>query len=288
MNLHHFLYDVSVHENKLDSVEWAVQPTHDELRTLRRAVDFYRANYASLGIREHPVMISIKRAISVDDSRRSVRGLGLPSTLAAELEAIVPIYAKDLWPVHDEGNLKWINHIRALDAKYGAEVQAGIERHMDARFPSMPIRVDLVFDTGSRQGAYTDEQAVIPSARVDYQNMASLEMLYHEASHTTVTARLEEAISSRLSVTGRNPDSDLWHAAQFYTVGAVTRDVLARHGAYGYRPYAEKRGLYSGYWSSLMPVIETVWLDHMAGKLDLQQAAQQMVDRLPVKSVAND
>jgi hypothetical protein len=154
---------------------------------------------------------------------------------------------------------------------------------MAAQFPSLPIRVDMVSDTGSRQGAYTDEQTVMPSGRADYQKLASLEMLYHEASHTTVTAPLEEALSARLGATGRNPDSDLWHVVQFYTVGAVTRDVLARHGELGYQPYADKRGLYKGYWSPLMPAVETAWRDHMAGKTDLQQAVRQMVDRLPLR-----
>jgi hypothetical protein len=283
MNLHHFLYDMAVHKDKLSRVEWQVTPTPDEFGTLRQAVDFYRTNYASLGIREDSVMISIKHALSVEDTRRDVSGLGLPPALAAALGAIAPIYAKSLWPVHDKSNLKWITQVRALDTAYGAEIQTAIERHMGAQFPLMPIRVDVVFDTGSRQGAYTDEQTVIPSARVDYQNMASLEMLYHEASHTTVTAPLEEAISSRLKATGRNPDSDLWHVVQFYTVGAVTRDVLVRQGELGYQPYADKRGLYTGYWSPFMPVIDTVWLDHMAGKISLQQAAQQMVDRLPLQ-----
>jgi hypothetical protein len=70
---------------------------------------------------------------------------------------------------------------------------------------------------------------------------------------------------------------------QFYTVGAVTRNVLARHGEGGYRPYADKHGLYTGYWSPFLSAINPVWLDHMAGKTDLQQAARQMVDRLPAR-----
>ena len=287
MNLHHFLYDMAVHRDKLAGVEWQVAPTQDELGTLRKAINCYRTNYASLGIREDPLMISVKRALSVEDARRDVSGLGLPPALAAALAEMAPIYAKSLWPVHDKSNLEWIAHVRALNRAYGAEIQSAIERHMGAQFPLMPIRIDVVFDTGSRQGAYTDEQTVIPSARVDYQNIASLEMLYHEASHTTVTAPLEEAIGVRLKATGRNPDSDLWHVVQFYTVGAVTRDVLARHGESGYQPYADKRGLYTDYWSPFMPVVETVWLDHMAGKIDLQQAVQQMVDRLPVRSDRN-
>jgi hypothetical protein len=283
MNLHHFLYDMAVHEDKFARVEWLVVPTPDEMRSLGKAIGFYRANYASLGIREDPAMIGIKRALSVDDAQHDAAGLGLPPALAAVLDDAAPIYARSLWPLHDKSNHAWIARASTLDRAYGAEIQAAIEAHMGAHFPLAPIRTDVVFDTGSRQGAYTDEQTVMPSARVDYQDLASLEMLYHEASHTTVTAALEEAIGARLKATGRNEDSDLWHVVQFYTVGAVTRDVLARHGAPGYQPYADKRGLYKGYWAPMMPAIYTAWLDHMAGKLDLQQAAERMVDRLPVQ-----
>ena len=119
----------------------------------------------------------------------------------------------------------------------------------------------------------------MPSGRADYQGLASLEMLYHEASHTTVTAALEAAIETRLKATGRKEESDLWHVAQFYTVGAVTRDVLARRGQLVYQTYADKRGLYAGYWAPLMPAVDAVWRLHMEGKLDLQEAATQMVDR---------
>jgi hypothetical protein len=282
MNLHHFLYDMAVHKEKLATVVWEQAPTADELRALSGAIAFYRTHYAALGIREAPLLIGIKLGLSgaADDVKRA-GGLNLPRELEAVLDAAAPAYARCLWPVHDRSNRAWIARAAALDTAYGAEVQAGIERQMDAVFRTEPLRTDLVFETGSRQGAYTDEQIVIPSGRRDYQDLASLEMLYHEASHTGVTLIMEDAIDVRLKATGRSPESDLWHVVQFYTVGEVTREVLARHGQPGYQPYADKRGLYAGYWAPYMAVIETVWREHMAGKMDLEHAAAGMVDRLP-------
>lgn len=282
MNLHHFLYDMAVHKDKLAGTAWSVEPTKDEMQALDKAVEFYRSNYAKLGLREDPLMISIKQALSVEDGKRDATGLALPPALVATLNEVAPIYARTLWPMHDGSNRSWIAKAIALDQTYGAEVQAGIEHFLGAPFPMRPIRSDIVFDTGSRQGAYTDEQIVIPSARVDYQGLASLEMLYHEASHTTVTDKLEEAVSARLKATGRG-ESDVWHVAQFYTVGTVTHDVLAKHGIADYQTYADKRGLYKGYWAPLMPAIEAAWIPHMQDKMDLQEAAKQMVDRLPVQ-----
>jgi hypothetical protein len=282
MNLHHFLYDMAVHKDKLATVAWEQAPTAQELRALHGAIDFYRRQYAALGIREAPLLVGIKIGLSAGgDDRRRAGGLNLPRELEAVLDAAAPAYARCLRPLHDRSNRAWIARAAALDTAYGAQVQGGIEHHMENVFTTEPIRTDVVFETGSRQGAYTDEQIVIPSGRRDYQDLASLEMLYHEASHTGVTVLMEEAIDLRLKASGRSQESDLWHVVQFYTVGEVTREVLARHGQPGYQPYADKRGLYAGYWAPYMKVIDTVWREHMAGKMDVEQAATAMVDRLP-------
>jgi hypothetical protein len=283
MNLHHFLYDMAVHKDKIAGVPWQAAPSESEMRVLVKAIDFYRTRYAVLVLLDDPTMVGIKRALSVDDDRRHAAGLGLPPDLASVLEEVAPVYDRYLWPVHNQSNRAWIARASELDASYGAEVQAAVERDLEASFPAAPIRTDVVFDTGSRQGAYTDEQTVMPSARVDYQGLASLEMLYHEASHTTVTTPLEEQIGAQLKATHRNEDSDLWHVVQFYTVGEATRKVLERHGAPGYQPYADKRGLYTGYWSPLMPAVREVWPRHLAGQIGLHEAAREMVDRLPAQ-----
>ncbi|MEO6073417.1 MAG: hypothetical protein ABIP67_09190, partial [Burkholderiales bacterium] len=177
MNLHHFLYDMAVHKEKLAGVAWHSAPTEDEMRALRKAVDFYGANYAGLGLMEDMTMVGIKHALSIDDTRRDATGLALPPALAALLNEVAPVYARCLWPLHDKSNRSWIAQASALDTTYGAEIQALIERHLGASFPPEPIRDDVVFDTGSRQGAYTDEQTVMPSGRANYQGLASLEML---------------------------------------------------------------------------------------------------------------
>lgn len=280
MNLHHFLYDMAVHKDKLESIPWPVMPTAPEVEKLRAAVAFYRGHYGELDLLFDPTMTSIKRALSVSDTKRDTAGLALPPDVAAVLETVAPIYERCMWQMHNQSNRNWIVLARTMNNVYGPDIQAGIERHLGAPFPTAPIRDDVVFDTGTRQGAYTDEQTVMPSSRADYLGLAALEMLYHEASHTTVTAPLEAAIAARLKATGRKDDSDLWHVAQFYTVGKVTHDVLAR-SSIEYRTYAEQRGLYTGYWAPLMPAVESAWVAHMDGKLDLQEAVRQMVDRLP-------
>jgi len=143
-----------------------------------------------------------------------------------------------------------------------------------------PIRIDIVVETGKRQGAYTDTQTVIPGGRPSYQGLASLEMVYHEISHIESTTKLEDAIEARLKATQRKPDSDLWHGGQFYTIGAVVKDAYKRDGI-AYEPYADKGGLFNGYWSPLLQPIENEWRPYMNGKQTFEQAVVRMVDQLP-------
>ncbi|WP_147330364.1 MULTISPECIES: hypothetical protein [unclassified Duganella] len=280
MNLHHFLYNLGVHPELVEKISWTATPSADEMTALRKAVAHYRDNYAKRSPLFDDQMASIKTALSVADTRREAGGLALPPQLAATLDSVAPMYAHCIWAQQDASNQQWIAEAKRLDARYGVEVQEGIARYLQAPFPLTPIRIDVVVDTGTRQGGYTDTQTVIPSGRPDYQGLASLEMVYHEISHIASTDKLENAIEARLKATQRNPDSDLWHGVQFYTVGTVVKDAYKRDGI-AYEPYADKGGLFKGYWSPLLPPIESEWRPYMNGKQTFDQAVARMVDQLP-------
>jgi len=280
MNLHHFLYNLGVHPELVEKVGWTAAPTDDEMIALRKAVAHYRDNYAKRDLLFDELMTSIKTALSVADTRREAGGLALPPQLAVTLDSAAPMYARCIWAQQDASNQQWITEAKRLDARYGAEVQEGIARYLQAPFPLTPIRIDIVVETGKRQGAYTGTQTVIPGGRPSYQGLASLEMVYHEISHIASTEKLEDAIEARLKATQRKIDSDLWHAVQFYTVGTVVKDAYKRDGI-AYEPYADKGGLFKGYWSPLMPLIENEWRPYMNGKQTFDQAVARMVDQLP-------
>lgn len=281
MNLHHFLYNFATHPAQLEAwIRDSRAPPGDAGR-LRAAVAFYRANYAQRDLLFDDTMAAIKRALSVDDARRDPGGLGLPPGLVAALQAAAPVYARYAWPAHDAANRAWIERVTGLDARYGPDVQAAIERALASGFPRAPIRIDVVLETGKRQGAYTDTQAVIPAARPSYQDLASLEMLYHEASHVQTTDALEQAIARRLKAAGRSEDSELWHVLQFEAVGTAVADVLKRRDGTDYVPYADKAGLFKGYWAPFVPVIENDWKPWLEGKEELDAALDHMVARLP-------
>jgi hypothetical protein len=281
MNLHHFLYNLATHPAQLEAWVRDSRAAPGSAGRLRAAVAFYRANYAQRDLLFDDTMTAIKRALSVDDARRDPGGLGLPPGLVAALQAAAPVYARYAWPAEDAANRAWIGRVTELDGRYGVEVQAAIERALASGFPRAPIRIDVVLETGKRQGAYTDTQAVIPAGRPSYQDLASLEMLYHEAAHVQTTDALEGAIARRLKAAGRAGDSELWHVLQFEAVGAAVAGAVRRQDGTDYLPYAHKVGLFKGYWAPFVPVIEGDWTSWLEGKEGLDEVLDHMVAKLP-------
>lgn len=280
LNLHHFLFDLARHPDQCDALAARLHAAPADAAVLRDAVAFYRNHYAERDLLFDEGMAAIKRTLSVDDARRDPVGLDLPDGLGAVLARAAPVYARLAWPTDDAANRAWIAGVQRLDARYGAAVQGAVERGLGSPFPRTPLRVDLVAETGKRQGAYTDTQAVIPSGRPSYQGLAALEMLYHEASHVQGTDLLEREIGQRLRAAGRSTDSELWHALQFATVGAATAAALGRDGI-AYRPYADQAGLFARPWAGFAPLIETDWLAWLDGRESMGVALDRMVARLP-------
>jgi uncharacterized protein (UPF0218 family) len=80
----------------------------------------------------------------------------------------------------------------------------------------------------------------LSSVRVP-QDCYGLEVLFHEASHP-LAEKLEKDLGRECAAQKKQCD-DLWHAAQFYTVGDVVRRTLSKRGI-TYDSYAEHNGLY--------------------------------------------
>jgi len=285
MNLHAFLLDASTRKREISSYTWVMAPTPAEEKTLATAIAFYEANYAQRDLLDDPTMTDIKKALSVNDGERDPNGLNLPPDLKPIFIAVAPIYLRSLWPAQDRSNREWIRQVKALNARYGAEVQAGIEHFMNHRFQTTPIRVDIVVATGSRNGGYTDTQTILPSGRTDYQGLLALEMLYHEATHIDVADTITDEIDAKLKAKHRSADS-LWHAVQFYTVGEVVKSVYSHRGNIDYQTYADLNGVYTrGTWPAYHAAIEAEWLPYLQGHATLQQAISRMVDRMPLSQL---
>jgi hypothetical protein len=284
MNLHHFLYDAARHKGKLQKEAWQVVPTEAQMQTMGEAVAFYERNYAQQDLLFDDTMIDIKAGLIVDDDRRDATGLKLPGDLIKVLNSAAPIYAQCIWAAQNQINLTWIKQVKALNATYGAEIQARIEHDLAHPFAATPIRDDVVVTSGTVTGAYTGDeplQTVIPSDWEEYQGLASLEMIYHEASHIHVTDTVMDEINTDIKATQRADDHNLWHAVQFYTVGEVVKDVLKSRANLDYQPYAEKNGVYARGWSAYVALLEGPWQTYLLGKTTMQDALKMMVGKLP-------
>jgi len=99
-----------------------------------------------------------------------------------------------------------------------------------------------------------------------YQGNASLEMLFHEASHAII-GNIDDALSTELKSQSKLfQRRGFGHAVLFYTAGELVRRLLD-----GYVPYATKNGLYDRSWQGALPILEK------DGKIDLATAARNTV-----------
>lgn len=288
MNLHHFLLDASRRREALPPEQAACTLEEGEHTALNQARDFYAGQFE----RRHPLfdegLSAIKQALrQADDGRVRAQGLaGLPEPLAQQLDAAAPGYRRCIWPAHEASNRRWIEQAQALDARFGAAVQARLERQLTQTFTRQPLRTDLVWVTGSREGAYSSdepEHVVMPSGRSDYQGDAALEMLYHEASHVGVMRPLFLSMAEALKTTPRPNAQQLWHALQFYTVGLAVQEVLRQDGGRAYTSYAERADLYRlARWHHALPAIQAHWLPWLReGRPAFADAVDALVRALP-------
>ncbi len=198
------------------------------------------------------------------------------------LDRAAPAYARCLWASQDRTNRAWIARVRVLEARYGAQIQPRLERIFESSFPDS-IRDDVVVTTGTFTGAYTDApppQTVMPSGWDEYDGLAALEMIWHEAAHAGPSDRLEALIEADAKSQGRPVPENLWHAALFEAVGATVSEVLASDGTPGYVEYAEKNGVYRRAWPRYVPALHDEWRAWIAGHGRLKGAVDAMLVRL--------
>ncbi len=284
MNLHHFLIDAARHRGRIDAAKWDMPPTADEMAALHDAVAFYATTFGKRDLLFDDELRDIKHALArADDASQRADGLGLPPALAAVLDRAAPAYARCLWTLQDRTNRVWIARVQVLEARYGAQIQPRLERIFESRFPAS-IRDDVVVTTGTFTGAYTDApppQSVLPSGWAEYGGLASLEMIWHEASHAGPSDKLEQLIETDARASGHPVPGNLWHAALFDAVGVTVSDVLARDGTPGYVQYAEKNGVHQRAWPQYVPLLHDDWRAWIAGRGSLKAAVDAMLARQP-------
>lgn len=214
----------------------------DERQIWTTGVAFYKP-YAGRDLLADEGMVAIKQALRGAAGKTNLDGIAIDAELKATLERLMPIYQKHLWPQHDRDNRAWIAAEQPLLDRHGAALAQAVTRVYDSSWPGEPVPVDLSVTAGP-VGAYTSNDPLhvtIASTDKGYQGYGGLEMLFHEASHSSVS-NLYQHVSRAATEAKVTVPPALWHAVLFYTAGELTVRELSKHGV-AYTPYANE-GLY--------------------------------------------
>jgi hypothetical protein len=237
VNLHHFVRASARGGSELAGL------SDDERRVWLEGVEFYKP-YAARDLLRDDGMVAIKGALRGAEGSARLEGIEIDGALKTTLERLMPIYQKHWWPAHDRANRSWIAAVRPLLDRHGLAVSRALVRAYETAWPSEPVPVDLSVTAGPN-GAYTTgppTHVTLSSSEAALQGHASLEMLFHEASHSSISNLFQRV---RQAATDQNVSvpPQLWHAVLFYTAGELTTRELKAHGI-AYAPYAGD-GLYT-------------------------------------------
>jgi hypothetical protein len=260
VNLHQFLY-AQASDDKApisDSAAW------------REALEYYRREMIRHDhLEDDMAAINLRLAHSANSAMPAVEG-----ELALVLEKAAPEYRRRWWPQHDASNRAWIEAVRPLLAEHGAAMKREIAAAFQTTWPSEPIRTEVAV-RASWAGAYTTLHPTlitISSTDPAYQGDASLEMLFHEASHA-LDRKVNDALAAQLTA-GKLlfRHRAFGHAVLFYTAGEIAR----RHVT-DYQPYGIRNGVLERGWPGSLAVLEKDWKPYLEGQRSFADAVTALV-----------
>jgi hypothetical protein len=233
VNLHHF-----VRASARVSSPAPAGLSEDEAKRWAAGIEFYKP-FAARNLLTDEGMVEIKGALRGAEGKASLDGIAIDASLKATLEGLMPIYRKHWWPEHDRANRAWIAAAEPLIARHGAAISQAVTRAYETTWPASPIPVDLTIAAGPVGGYTTGPPTLVTIGSTEraMQGLASLEMLFHESSHSPVSL-LFQRVRDAASAQNVSVPPQLWHAVLFYTAGELTRRELHAHGV-AYTEYAD-------------------------------------------------
>ena len=279
MNLHHVLAELVQPDSELPAWRQPQGWSDTDSTAWQSAQRTYRQAFASADVVFDDRFQALRRALLAlaDQQPLPVLEPALQPFGEALSQAADP-YRRHLWPAHSKSNEDWIRQARPLLETHGGALRDRLEAALQPALPDL-IPVDVVAYAANFAGAYTHPgpaHTIMPSARPDYQRDASLEMLFHEASHAGMDSGLIHDIDALLAPRGLTDKRDLWHATQFFTVGHLAQRVLAQAGR-NYEPYAFRKRLYQRVWPFAMPPLVAHWLPYLEGLRSRDEALSALV-----------
>jgi len=270
LNLHHFVRA---------SARGGPAPSglsEEENKQWTAGVEFYKP-YAARDLLMDDDMVDIKSALRGAEGKTSLDGINIDAGLKATLERLMPIYQKRWWAEHDRSNRAWIAAVQPLLDRHATAISLALTRTYDTTWPSDPVPVDLSVTAGPN-GAYTSGPPIhvtISSSDPNLQGLKSLEMLFHESSHSPVS-NLFQRVSQAASEQQVTVPRQLWHGVLFYTAGELTVRELRAHGT-AYTPYAGD-GLYTNLCGAgCREKIAEHWTPRLDGKRSIADALSSLV-----------
>ena len=276
VNLHHFARAVARGMPAPGELSAAERSTWDE------GVAFYRDRYMNRDLVFDDGMAAINNALRVVAGTASLGAAPLDPELKATLERLAPIYRAHWWPAHDAANRAWIAAVEPLLRRHGAALSRRIAASFDQSWPSEPIPVDLSVTAGP-VGAYTTSPpthtTIAPGP--GYGGLASLEMLFHEASHAW-GKKLDDEIRESAAARHKTVPPQLWHAVLFYNAGELTRRTLLEDGVSDYVEYAVRQNVYPNLCGAgCHELVAEAWNPHLDDRASIEEALDGLVAAWP-------
>ncbi len=275
INLHHDLYQEALKIKAGEKLNTIADPGDENTNAWETALNFYLKNAISRNLLFDEKMGALKDILeSAENDRVLHSAADSVNDYIKVISAAAPYYRKYLWQKQQDINQKWINSLKPLLAKSGDLIISELSVIYQKPWPKSPMRVDVT-NYASWAGAYTTVEPVrITASSVDTanQNQASLEVVFHEASHAMCYKMKNDIELQCLKQNVVLPRKDFWHAVLFYTTG----EVIKRHLP-DYIPYADKQGLWIRAWPMYIELLRKDWLPYINGKTSYNAAIVSLV-----------
>ena len=278
VNLHNYLHALARSGAPL------VEPlpysaTVDERARWTAAVEQYRIRFGKRSILFDEELVKANLALSDVNADESIARLDIDAGHRAVLDSAAPTYRTHRWKEHDAANRRFIAALTPLLKEHGAAIARRLVTTFDTAWPSRPIRVDVVYDAGPPGNARTNSEPTHITIAADdprHRGLASLEVIFHEASHKWDAILMKDVDDAARRLNVRPPPS-LWHGLLFFNAGRITADALAAAGARDYVMYMETLRMFDRGYRGMRPAITTHWPEFLEGKISRAEATERIL-----------
>lgn len=282
VNLHNYLHALARSGTPL------VEPlpesaTDSERAQWNAAVERYRQLFGKRSLLFDDELVKANLALGTVSGDESIARLDIDAQHRAVLDSAAPTYRKHRWKEHDAANRRFISALTPLLERHGEAIAKRLVTTFDTSWPSQPIRADVVRDAGPPGNARTNSEPTHITIAADdprHQGLASLEVIFHEASHKWDAILMKDVddAAKRLNV---RPPPGLWHGLLFFNAGRITAQALEDAGVRGYVLYMDTQQMFDRAYRGMRPAITKHWTAFLEGKVTRAEATERILRDLP-------